>query len=61
MSKCLCQHCKKERNRQDLTWVKDRYGIPYKLVCDNCFDEVEESINRWEFDESYAGERLYDY
>ena len=55
-----CPNCKKEVERSEMLWVKDRYGIPFKLVCEDCFDAVEESISHWELDEGFAGERLED-
>lgn len=57
--KYLCQHCREEvPSREDLEYVHDRYGIPFKLVCSNCYDEVSEQIGQFVFDEAYAGESL---
>jgi uncharacterized CHY-type Zn-finger protein len=55
-----CHECHNEVTRGDLRWVKDRYGIPFKLVCYDCHDKVEDAISKWEFDEADCGERLYD-
>lgn len=39
-----CGNCKKLFDRNDLTWINDNYGIPYKKVCDDCYSEVNEQI-----------------
>lgn len=36
--------------------VTDRYGIYYGTLCESC--EIASGIRGWEFDASYAGERL---
>jgi len=36
--------------------VTDRYGIYYGTLCEPC--EKASGIRDWEFDASYAGERL---
>lgn len=53
-----CGACGKELPSRDLIWVNDRYGIPYKKVCWDCYEQTEDEISRFEFDPSYAGERL---
>lgn len=53
-----CRECGNEIERREMTFVRDRYGIPYKLVCDSCVEKVEREIGVFEFDESYCGERL---
>jgi predicted 3-demethylubiquinone-9 3-methyltransferase (glyoxalase superfamily) len=58
MRKSSCGNCHTLFDRNELIWVKDRYGIPYKLVCDNCYEKVEAEISKWVFDELYAAERL---
>ena len=55
-----CGACGKEFPSRDLTWVNDRYGIPYKKVCWDCREQTEDEISRFKFDPSYAGERLED-
>lgn len=53
-----CQVYGKKVSRADMLLVTDRYGIPYKLVCQECYPEVSRKISRWKHDVLYAGERL---
>ena len=39
-----CMNCGEFHDRNDLTWINDNYGIPYKKVCDKCYEEVNEQI-----------------
>lgn len=39
-----CGLCRRIFHRNDLTWINDLYGIPYKKVCDKCYEEVNEWI-----------------
>ena len=56
-----CPECQERKLYGVFGWTHDRFGIPWKKVCEDCFDKVEEEIcARFEFDESYAGERLDD-
>ena len=52
-----CQHC--EAKVEYLSTVSDRYGIPYKMVCRDCIEEVEAEIKEYQFDPLDAGENLY--
>lgn len=40
--KRICQICQKEFPRSCLTWTHDCHGIPFRLVCSECFDKVTE-------------------
>lgn len=53
-----CPCCNSIVDRNDMYFVKDRYGNPYKLVCDDCIEKTEKEIGSWVFDESYCGESL---
>jgi hypothetical protein len=53
-----CGVCGKEVPSYDLLWVNDRYGIPYKKVCWDCYEKTQEEISHFVFDPGYAGERL---
>ena len=35
-----CPHCGKEVERQDMRFTKDCHGIPFRLVCFDCYDEL---------------------
>lgn len=56
-----CLECNKEVERKEMIYVRDRYGIPYKLLCDNCVEKVEREIGLFEFDDGYCGERLEEF
>lgn len=53
-----CPHCRELVSENDLTWVYDRYGTPYKKVCWECYGEVDNEINHYEYDYLDAGEYL---
>lgn len=55
-----CMECGESVPVSGLQWTYDRYGNPFKRVCDKCFDKVEKQIQAWVLDESYAGEHLED-
>ncbi len=40
-----CGACGKEFPSCDLTWVNDRYGIPYKKTCWDCFEQTQDEIS----------------
>lgn len=56
----LCQACKGEYFKDDLVMVCDNYGIPYKLVCSSCLEEVQEEARSFCYDSMMIGEYLYD-
>lgn len=58
MEERMCQECNNSFHKDNLTWVKDNYGIPFKLVCDNCRKDIEEYISNWQYDYLDAGEYL---
>lgn len=47
-----CAHCGREFNREDMEFTRDCYGIPFRLVCAECWDELME--------DGYDGQRYYD-
>ena len=54
----ICQGCKGIFDRNELTWVKDSYGIYYKKVCDNCYESTTKEIRDCMFEEEDYGEQL---
>lgn len=42
MDKRICPICKKEVDRNDMTFTKDCHGIPFRLVCYDCYDVLME-------------------
>ena len=53
-----CDECRKEHPANEFYWVYDRYRIPYKKVCGNCYKKVDKEIKQWVLDPYYAGECL---
>lgn len=46
-----CQYCGKETERNNMEFTLDCYGIPYRLVCFNCYNKLMEK--------GYDGQRYY--
>ena len=42
MGEQACMDCKEIHNRNDLQWVNDNYGFPWKKVCEDYYDEIGE-------------------
>lgn len=38
----ICPICKKEFEREDMAFSYDCHGIPFRLLCFNCLEKVEE-------------------
>lgn len=57
-NKQICMQCKREFEKNDLFWINDYQGIPYKKVCSldceneaiNDLDEAKESWGYGEYD-----------
>lgn len=47
-----CQNCGKEFDRSDMQFTRDCYGIPFRLVCLDCYDKLME--------DGFDGERYID-
>ena len=47
---CAC--CGEEYKRGDMEFTRDCYGIPYRLVCHDCWNKLME--------DGYDGQRYYD-
>ena len=39
----VCPECGKEVERVDMTFTRDCHGIPFKLVCYNCYEKLMEN------------------
>lgn len=50
--KRTCRCCGKEVDRWDMEFTTDCYGIPFRLVCLDCYDKLMEY--------GYDGQRYYD-
>ena len=56
-----CQICNKDTLLDDMEWVNDDYGIPWKFVCQQCADIAympKGHLVSYRFDPDYAGEAL---
>ncbi len=38
----VCQYCGKEVDRNDMTFTRDCHGIPFRLVCIDCYQKLME-------------------
>ena len=38
----ICRICGGEFNREDMLFTHDCHGIPFRLVCYNCYEKVME-------------------
>lgn len=52
-----CPECGLMKFKSDFAWTNDRYSIPYKRVCPQCYEKVQNQISKWEHDPS-TGEIL---
>ena len=59
MEKQKCMNCKEIYNRNELYWINDNYGIPWKKVCHNCYDEVEKDIRQNFYGRYLTNDELY--
>ena len=37
----ICEHCGKEVDRSDMNFTRDCHGIPYRLVCNICWERLK--------------------
>jgi len=56
MDKQECQGCKKTFDKNNLVWVNDSNGIPFKKVCSDCYDKTREELKQAEKENSWMGE-----
>lgn len=40
MEKRICNYCEREFNRDEMMFTKDCHGIPYRLVCLECYETL---------------------
>lgn len=40
--KRICPVCNRETNRIDMNFTRDCHGIPFRLVCYDCYDALME-------------------
>ena len=48
----ICRECGKEVERAEMEFTTDCYGIPFKLVCLDCYEKL--------MAKGYDGQRYYD-
>ena len=49
----LCPVCKKEVDREEMLFTHDCHGIPFRLVCIDCYDRI---MNERGYDGEYYTE-----
>lgn len=40
----ICPRCEKEYDRKEMYFSRDCHGIPYRLLCWKCNEEIEDTI-----------------
>jgi len=58
MDKQVCRGCEKIFNKNDLVWVNDSNGIPFKKVCSSCEIKTREELRQAEEENSWMGEQV---
>ena len=43
MDKRICPVCKREHVREDMLFTHDCHGIPFRLVCYDCYEKIMDS------------------
>lgn len=38
----ICPICKKQVEREGMSWTNDCHGITFRLVCNSCWDSIME-------------------
>lgn len=57
----MCPVCKCDVHRDDMSFTYDCHGIPFRLVCNTCYDAI---MSEKGYDGEYyteADECIYDY
>jgi hypothetical protein len=54
-----CMNCERVYPKYDLVWVSDNYGIPFKKVCNYCYDEVRNQIRKNHYGDELTHDELY--
>lgn len=54
----FCPECEKDVPLGTKSWTTDRYGNPWRKVCGDCYDSVQDAISGYTFDSDDAGESL---
>lgn len=55
-----CRNCGKEFPRSAMSFTHDCYGIPFRLVCAECYDKLmDKGYDGRVYDELDAGEEIF--
>lgn len=54
-----CMECNETFNNDELTWINDNYGIPFKKVCDACYQNVIEEIQSNNYGDELSNYEIY--
>ena len=54
-----CMECEKVFDSNELHWINDNYGIPYKKVCDGCCNTVETWIRSNNYGDELTHDEIY--
>ena len=39
----ICECCEKKVLREDMLYTRDCHGIPFRLVCEKCYEQLMEN------------------
>lgn len=57
--KGVCMNCKKLVSKEELTFLNDNYGIPFKNVCEKCYEKVRDEIRGNNYGDHLTSSELY--
>lgn len=55
----MCMGCQKMFNYNELIWINDNYGIPFKLSCSDCYDDLVSEVRQNNYGDDLTQEELY--
>lgn len=53
-----CGFCNTEQPESSFAWTADQYGIPWRKVCEGCWEAAQAEISGFVYDRDDAGESL---
>lgn len=55
----VCQNCMELVLKEELQFVNDNYGIPFKNVCGKCYDTVKSEIRKNDYGKYLTNSEIY--
>lgn len=56
-----CIGCGEMFEKEDMDWLTDAYGIPFKYLCFDCYDKMHDEVknNHYKEDNNLSYEEMY--